>query len=155
VFCPWTTSTQQQIELNLLPSSGVNLNRKEMRNYCRKNSWNGKKAPKWASLFFWLALIWLRDWTDWQEETFGALVQSTIEMSGSRAAVLKSEDGKITVPLPLGTTALGRTNLKLDDKRVSRTQGTRSRGSNNSMNNYSNYYYSYYWYYSLFMILMC
>ncbi|ELR19557.1 histidine triad domain containing protein [Acanthamoeba castellanii str. Neff] len=38
-------------------------------------------------------------------------------MSGSRAAVLKSEDGKITVPLPLGTTALGRTNLKLDDKR--------------------------------------
>jgi hypothetical protein len=102
-----------------------------------------------------LALIWLRDWTDWQEETFGALVQSTIEMSGSRAAVLKSEDGKITVPLPLGTTALGRTNLKLDDKRVSRTQGTRSRGSNNSMNNYSNYYYSYYWYYSLFMILMC
>jgi len=45
-------------------------------------------------------------------------------MSGSRAAVLKSEDGKITVPLPLGTTALGRTNLKLDDKRVSRTQGT-------------------------------
>lgn len=43
-------------------------------------------------------------------------------MSGSRAAVLKSEDGKITVPLPLGKTALGRTNLKLDDKRVSRTQ---------------------------------
>jgi hypothetical protein len=46
-------------------------------------------------------------------------------MSGSRAAVLKSEDGKITVLLPLGTTALGRTNLKLDDKRVSRTQGTK------------------------------
>ena len=67
--------------------------------------------------------------------TLGALVQYSIEMSGSRAAaVLKSEDGKITVPLPLGTTALGRTNLKLDDKRVSRTQGTHSRGSNNSMN---------------------
>jgi hypothetical protein len=44
--------------------------------------------------------------------------------SVAKVAELRSEDGKVSVPLPLGVTTLGRTNLRLSDKRVSRTQGT-------------------------------